>query len=73
MAGQVRLPIGFAGFVMLVEELRSILVHPGSLVMNGRRMLMCPDMPALMLLVQPLPVGFAHVPSLSREAAGHKS
>jgi hypothetical protein len=31
-------------------------------------MLMRPDMPALMLLVQTLPVGFAHNPSLSQEA-----
>jgi hypothetical protein len=41
--------------------------------MNGRRMLMCPGMPALMLLVQLLPVGIAHNPSLSREAPGHKT
>ena len=70
---QVPLPIGLAGFVMLVEELRSILMLRGSLVMNGRRMLMCLDMPALMLLVQPLLVGFAHNPSLSQEASGHKT
>ena len=62
---QVPLPIGLAGFVMLVEELRSILMHLGGLVMNGRRILMCPDMPTLMLLVQALPVGFAHNPRLS--------
>ena len=31
-------------------------------------MLMRPDMPVLMLLVQTLPVGFAHNPSLSQEA-----
>ena len=53
---------------MLVEELRGIPMHLGSLIMNGRRMLMCPDMPALMLLAQALPVGFAHNPSFSREA-----
>jgi hypothetical protein len=41
--------------------------------MNGRRTLMCAGMPALMLLVQPLPVGFAHNPSLSRAAPGHKT
>jgi len=58
---------------MLVEELRGILVHRGSLIMNGRRMLMRPDMPALMLLVLSLPVSFAHNPSLSREALGHKT
>jgi hypothetical protein len=40
--------------------------------MNGRRTLMCAGMPALMLLVQPLPVGFAHNPSLSQETPGHK-
>jgi hypothetical protein len=66
---QVPLPIGLTGFVMLVEELRSILMHLGSVVMNGRRMLMCPNMPALMLLVQALPVGFAHNPSVSRKAS----
>ena len=54
---------------MLVEELRSILMHLGSLVMNGRRMLMCPNMPALMPLVQELPVRFAHNPSVSRKAS----
>lgn len=58
---------------MLVEELRSILVHLGSLVMNGRRMLMGPGVPALMLLAQALPVGFAHHPSLSREASAYKT
>jgi hypothetical protein len=41
--------------------------------MNGRRSLMCPGMPVPMLLVQPLPVGFAHNPSLSRAAPGHKT
>ena len=59
---QVPLPIGLAGFVMLIEELRSIPMHLGSVVMNGRRMLICPDKLALMLLVQPLPVGLAHNP-----------
>ena len=54
---------------MLVEELRSILMHRGSLVMNERRMLMCPGMPAPMIVVQPLLVGFAHNSSLSREAS----
>ena len=58
---------------MLVEEPRSILMHLGSPVMNGRRMLMCPSMPALMLLVQPLLVGFAHNKSLSPEAPGHRT
>lgn len=58
---------------MLVEELRSILMHRGSLVMNERRMLMCPGMPAPMIVVQPLLVGFAHNSSLSREASGHKT
>lgn len=58
---------------MLVEELRGILVHRGSLIMNGRRMLMRSDMPALMLLVLTLPVSFAHNPSLSREAPRHKT
>ena len=67
------LPISLAGFVMLVEQFRSILVRLGSLVMNGRRMLMCPGMPARMLLVQALPVGFANNPSLSREVPGHKT
>jgi hypothetical protein len=52
---------------MLVEELRGSLVHRGSLVMNRRRVLMRPDMPALTLLVQALPISFAHNPSLSRE------
>src|SRR5215469_3314310 len=52
---------------MLVEELRSILVHRGSLIMNGRRVLMRPDMPALLLRVLALSVGFAHNSSLSRE------
>ena len=70
---QVPFPIGLAGFVMLVEELRSIPMHLGSMVMNGRRMLICPDKLALMLLVQPLPVGFAHNPSLSWESAEHKA
>jgi len=58
---------------MLVEELRGILVHRGSLIMNGRRMLMRPDMPSLNLLVLALPVSFAHNPSVSREAPGHKT
>jgi hypothetical protein len=70
---QVPLPIGLAGFVMLVEELRSIPMHLSSLVMNERRMLICPDKLALILLVQALPVGFAHNPSLSWESAGHKT
>ena len=70
---QVPLLIGLAGFVMLVEELRSIPVHLGSLVMNGRCMLICPGKLALMRIVQALPVGFAHHPSLLRENAGHKT
>jgi hypothetical protein len=36
-------------------------------------MLMRPGLPALMLLVQALPVGFAHNPSVSREAPGYKT
>jgi hypothetical protein len=42
-------------------------------VMNGRRMLICPDKLALMLLVQALPVGFAHNQSFSWESPGHKA
>lgn len=53
---------------MLGEELRSNPMHLGSLIMNGRRMLMRPDMPALTVLVQTLPVGLVHHPSFSREA-----
>jgi hypothetical protein len=41
--------------------------------MNERRMLICPDKLALILLVQALPLDFAHNPSLSRESAGHKT
>jgi len=67
MVSQVPLPIGLAGFVMLVEELRGILVHLSSPVMNGRRMLMCPGMPALMLLLQAFCVVFAHNASFSQE------
>ena len=58
---------------MLVEQFRSMLVHLCSLVMNERRMLIYAGTPALMLLVQALPVGFAHNPGLSREVPGHKT
>ena len=65
----VPLPLGLAGIFMLVEEPRSILMHLGGLVVNRCRILMSLDVPALMLLVQALPVGFAHSPSLSCNAA----
>jgi hypothetical protein len=52
---------------MLIEELRGMLVHLGRLVVNGRSMLMCSDMPALMLLALALAVRLAHNPNLSRD------
>jgi len=48
---------------MFVNELHSMLVHLGRLVVNDGRMLMCPDAPALMLLV--LAIRLAHNPGLS--------
>ena len=48
---------------MFINELHSMLVHLGRLVVNDGRMLMCPDAPALMLLV--LAIRFARNPGLS--------
>jgi hypothetical protein len=48
---------------MFVNELHSMLVHLGRLVVNDGRMLMCPDGTTLMLLV--LAIRLAHNPGLS--------
>ena len=49
---------------MFVNELHSMLVHLGRLVVNDGGMLMCPDATTLMLLV--LATLLAHNPGLSR-------
>jgi hypothetical protein len=48
---------------MFVNELHSMLVHLGRLVVNDGRMLMCPDATTLTLLV--LAIRLAHNPGLS--------
>jgi hypothetical protein len=48
---------------MFVNELHSMLVHLGRLVVNHGRMLMCPDATTLMLLV--LAIRLAHNSGLS--------
>jgi hypothetical protein len=52
------LPIGSAELAMLIKEPRGMLMHLGRLVVNGSRMLMRRDTPALMLLA--LAIRFAH-------------
>ena len=48
---------------LFINELHSLLVHLGRLVVNAGSMLMRPDATALMLLV--LAIRFAHNPGLS--------
>jgi hypothetical protein len=66
--GKVTLAAGFAGLVVLVEELRSALVHPGRLVVHVGCMFMGSGMPALMPHV--LVLGLTHKATLTFTHSG---